>query len=256
MLFLMLCPLMASGQNYIAFFSAETENYRRIVLDGVGNRSVRVKKDDLGGVLISIWGARQEDYVGRRHYEEGYLVPVIVQIDFPRRNLMTLQVSGNRFVDVVRYKLVDPDLYVIDLYTRELPQESIFREQTIAALWPNGRFQPDIGSSLPPPVPIPAPVAGAQRLGLGRALVWELGPYVGLFKRAILWAGGALVGLLGLSLSLVIWWRRRHVETTLPETEMDAEPVESGILAEEANLSYDEAALLAELKNDRARATA
>ena len=113
LLLLMLVAAASAQQQYIAFFSAETETYRRIVLDGVSNRRVEVRQDSLGGVTILIWGARQEDYVGRRRYEQGYLVPATMQIDFPRRNLMTISVTGNRFADVVRYELVEPALSLI-----------------------------------------------------------------------------------------------------------------------------------------------
>lgn len=258
LLLLMLVAAASAQQQYIAFFSAETETYRRIVLDGVSNRRVEVRQDSLGGVTILIWGARQEDYVGRRRYEQGYLVPATMQIDFPRRNLMTIAVTGNRFADVVRYELVEPALYVIDLYPEPLPQESIFHEQSIAALWPNGRFEPDAGAGTvqPEPESKPVPVDGVRRLGIVRALVWEFEPYLGLLKKALLWAGGASTALLILAFVLLGRRRRKTLIRTSNIQAANAYAQAQVILQQNGNLSYDEATLMADLQHDANRATA
>ena len=255
---LLLLVTLAQGaeQRYVAFFSAETENYRRLLLDGVDNRRIEVRSDSLGIVTVSIWGVTEDDYVGRRFYEQGYLVPVTMHVEFPRRNLMTIRITGNRFADVVSYKLLEPKLFVIDLYPRPLPQESIFREQTINALWPSGRFEPDIGAGTTQPEPRPAPAPGSKRLGLTRALAWELGPYWGLLKRAILWAGGASLGLALLAIPLIFWWRSRHIQFRPVKEAANAGDPAQALLADSDELSYDEASLLAELNNDRTRATA
>ena len=253
----LLISAAAAEQQYIAFFSAETETYRRIILDGVSNRRVQVRQDSLGGVTVLIWGARQADYVGRRRYEQGYLVPATMEIDFPRRNLMTITVSGNRFAEVVSYKLVEPELYIIDLYPEPLPQESIFHEQSITALWPNGRFVPDAGAGTVQPEPKPKPVEGGQRLGVARALRWELEPYLGLFKKALLWAGGASTGVLIVAFMLMGRRRRRNSgRKKLSVPEAQAYDQAQAILERHGNLSYDEATLIADLEHDPDRATA
>ncbi len=130
--------LWGASSNYVALFSAEQQSYRRILIDGVGNRRVEVELDNLGQVEVKVWGVGERAYVGRRVYESGYFIPVTIQVDFPRKNLMSIKVSGTRFRDYVRYKIVDSDIYVIDLYIRALPRESYFREETISALWPGG----------------------------------------------------------------------------------------------------------------------
>ncbi|MCH8326917.1 MAG: hypothetical protein IID15_00145 [Candidatus Marinimicrobia bacterium] len=253
---LLLVSTAAAQQQYIAFFSAETETYRRIILDGVSNRRVQVRQDTSGGVTVLIWGAREADYVGRRRYEQGYLVPATMEIDFPRKNLMTITVTGNRFADVVRYELVEPALYIIDLYPEPLSQESIFHEQSITALWPNGRFVPDIGTGTIQPEPAPAPVVGGERLGVARALTWELEPYLGLFKKALLWAGGASTGLLILAFVLLGRRRRRKTGQKLSLQDAQAFDQAQAILEHHGNLSYDEATLIADLEHDPDRATA
>ncbi len=255
---LLLLATLAQGaeQRYVAFFSAETENYRRLLLDGVGGRRVEVRSDSLGIVTVSIWGVTQDDYVGRRFYEQGYLVPVTMRVDFPRRDLMTIRITGNRFADVISYELLEPNLFVIDLYPRPLPQESIFRERTISALWPSGRFEPDMGAGTVQPELRPAPAPGSKRLGLSRALAWELGPYWVLLKRAILWAVGASLGLALLAIPLIFWWRGRRLPVRPKKEAARAGGSAQAIMAGSEALSYDEASLLAELENDRTRATA
>ena len=98
-LLLLVSTASAIDQQYVAFFSAETETYRRIVLDGISDRRIEVTQDDNDQVIINIWGVQKQDYVGRRSYDQGYLVPVKMKIDFPRRSLMTITVSGNVFAD-------------------------------------------------------------------------------------------------------------------------------------------------------------
>jgi len=119
--------LWGASNNYVAIFSAEQQSHRRILLDGVGNRRVEVELNNLGQVEVKVWGVGEQTYVGRRVYDSGYFIPVTVRVEFPRKNLMSIKVSGTRFRDYVRYKVVDSDLYVIDLYPRALPRESYFR---------------------------------------------------------------------------------------------------------------------------------
>lgn len=198
--------LFGAESGYIAFFSAEQEHYRRLIIDGVGKRRVQVELDSLGKVEVKIWGVTIDSYVGRREYERGYLVPVKIKVDFPGKNLMSIQVTGSRFVDVVQYQVVGADLYIVDLYTQPLPQESIFREQTISALWPTEPFEPDI-------TPMEKPVGTAeatisQQLRVPPEVVRRISPYRTAIRRAIVWAA-SILGVLFFTGLLLSWLNQR-----------------------------------------------
>ena len=120
---------------------------------------------------------------------------------------MSIKVTGSRFVDIVRYQVVGSDLYIIDLYTQPLPQESFFREQTISALWPTEPFEPDI---IPMGAPTgPAEATIAYRLWVPQKLVRRISPYSSVIRRAVVWAGSisGVVFITGLSL---IWLTQRR----------------------------------------------
>ncbi len=245
--------LWGAGSNYVAIFSAEQESHRRILLDGVGNRRVEVELDNLGQVEIKVWGVGEQAYVGRRVYDSGYFVPVTVRVEFPRKNLMTIKVSGTRFRDYVRYKVVDSDLYVIDLYPQALPRESYFREETISAFWPGERFQPDIAPA-------------AQLSGSNKAVISQLPivnqtlrrgmvPYRRIVLRAVVWAG-YVSGLLLITYLALVWFKRRRksiITKSAPSQQAHAaganQPTISdarvrAFMALDRSLSYDEATLL------------
>ncbi|UCH63658.1 MAG: hypothetical protein JSU77_04215 [Fidelibacterota bacterium] len=261
-----LAPWLAGGllwgasNKYVAIFSAEQESHRRIILDGVGNRRVEVELNDLGQAEVKVWGVGEKAYVGRRVYDSGHLIPVIVQVEFPRKNLMSIQVTGTRFRDYVRYKVVDSDLYVIDLYTRALPSESYFREETISALWPGERFLPDIapGATLSEP-----DQAGISQLpNVSRTLGREMVPYRRIVLRAVVWAG-CVSGLLSIAGLALVWFRRRqksiitksasypqaHTAGTSQPTISDAQV--RAFMALDGSLSYDEATLLTTMGEEK-----
>ncbi|MCH7858171.1 MAG: hypothetical protein IID14_00555 [Candidatus Marinimicrobia bacterium] len=199
--------LFGAENRYIAFFSAEQEHYRRIIIDGVGQRRVQVGLDSLGAVEVKIWDVNIDSYVGRREYERGYLVPVKIRVDFPRKNLMSIKITGSRFVDIVRYQVVGSDLYIVDLYTQPLPQESFFREQTISALWPTEPFEPDIIPMGEPTGPADAIIA--YRLWVPQKLARRISPYSSAIRRAVVWAG-SISGVLFITGLPLIWLTQRR----------------------------------------------
>jgi len=249
--------LWGANSRYVALFSAEQESHRRLLLDGVGDRRIQVRLDSLGQAVVKVWGVDKDKYVGRLAYEKGFLVPVTIRVDFPQRNLMSIKVSGTRFRDFVRYKVVGTDIYVIDLYTQSLPRESYFREETISALWPAGRFQPDITPATQPP-----PAIEPRQLHMPRVLANRMAPYRRVVRRAVLWAG-SISGLLLITGIPLIWLLQRrkpalvgsrpappvpHSETGQP-TISDARV--RAIMALNRSLSYDEASLLAAMGGER-----
>ena len=252
--------LWGASSNYVALFSAEQQSYRRILIDGVGNRRVEVELDNLGQVEVKVWGVDERAYVGRRVYENGYFIPVTIQVDFPRKNLMSIKVSGTRFRDYVRYKIVDSDIYVIDLYIRALPRESYFREETISALWPGGRFQPDITPAAQ--LSGPAQAGESQPSTVPRTLARGMAPYRRIVLRAVVWAG-CVSGLL-LVIGLVPVWfiqRKKSMMTkSAPSQQAHAaganQPTISdarvrAVMALNDSLSYDEATLLAAMGGEK-----
>ena len=66
--------LLGASNNYVALFSDEEDDFRRIVLDGAADRRVEVDLDDLGQAEIKVWGVSEQSYVGRRLYQSGYLL--------------------------------------------------------------------------------------------------------------------------------------------------------------------------------------
>ena len=242
--------------DYIAFFSAEQEGHRRLLIDGIGERRVQVRLDSLGQAEVRIWGVEEKEYVGRRFFEKGFLVPVTVRVDFPRRNYMTIKLLGTRFQDFVRFKVMDSDIYIIDLYTKPLPRESYFREETVAALWPNGRFNPDI-HPLTELSPNASQGADIQAVGMSRALTKGMVPYRRVVRRAVIWAG-CLSGLILMSGFPLFWFihKRRNAKArsvlrsaTIPQPDSTSpaisDPRIRAIMRLNRGLSYDEASLLA-----------
>ncbi|UCH09883.1 MAG: hypothetical protein JSU61_11810 [Fidelibacterota bacterium] len=250
--------LRGANQGYLAIFSAEEESLRRLLIDGVGERRVRVKLDSLGQAEVTIYSVDEQTYVGRRAYEKGYLVPVAIRVEFPRKNIMSIKLTGTRFWDFVRYKVMDADLYVIDFYTHPLPRESYFREETISALWPNGRFQPDITPATPPAPP--AEAAGTSQMKIPRTLAKEMAPYRRAVRRAVVWAG-SLSGILLLAGIPLVWFiqRRRSASDHSASPQVAPGEAPSGgvhqssisdaqvraLMTLNGSLSYDEASLLA-----------
>ncbi|MFB0515242.1 MAG: hypothetical protein ACETWG_01410 [Candidatus Neomarinimicrobiota bacterium] len=247
----------------MALFSAEQMSHRRILIDGVGNRRVQVELDSLGQAVVNVWGVDEQTYVGRRAYEKGYLIPVTIRVDFPRKNLMSIKVAGTHFRDFVRYKVVDSDIYVIDLYPQALPRESYFREETISALWPNGRFQPDI-TPASPPADLTAP-AELRQINVRYTLAKEMAPYRRVVRRAVIWAGSVSGLLLITGLPLIWFLQRRKAALGDSKTHQPTRPAGGGqptisdakvraIMALNGSLSYDEASLLANMGGEKSLA--
>ncbi len=244
--------LWGASNNYVALFSSEEDDFRRIVLDGAADRQVEVDLDDLGQAEIKVWGVSEQLYVGRRIYKSGYLIPVTIQVDFPANSYMSIKVTGTRFKDYVRFQVVDEEIYIIDLFTDILPKESYFREETISAFWPSGRFEPDI-------TPLTEPAELAEAEGSIPPIVAAIQskaaiPYRTIILRAVILAG-CVSGLL-LIIGLVIWFlqQRRSIsnnsDTSQPTSAVGAsQPVISdarvrAFMALDNSLSYDEATLL------------
>ena len=252
--------LWGASNNYVAIFSAEQESHRRILLDGVGNRRVEVELNNLGQVEVKVWGVGEQTYVGRRVYDSGYFIPVTVRVEFPKKNLMSIKVSGTRFRDYVRYKVVDSDLYVIDLYPRALPRESYFREETISALWPLERFQPDIApvARLPESNQSVISQLPIVHQTLGRGMV----PYRRIILRAVVWAG-CVSGLLLITGLVLVWFmRRRNSITARSDSSQQAHAGGANqltisdarvraFMALDGSLSYDEATLLTTMGGEK-----
>ncbi|MCH7527928.1 MAG: hypothetical protein IH972_00105 [Candidatus Marinimicrobia bacterium] len=243
---------------YIAFFSAEQEHYRRILIDGVGNRHVNVELDSLGQCEIRIWGASEKSYVGLRNYTKGYLIPVHIKVEFPEKQLMLIKVYGTRFKEVVKFREVGSGLYVIDLYVRRLPQESIFREETISALWPGGRFQPDVipggGATVQ--------LAAAHKISFIPPVLAKLAPYRYVIYRAMFWAAAVFAGLFITGIPLIILMRRRRTHRLFGSRQgkgadrldiADAAAVRAqNMMKHNGDLSFEEATLMADLEKDPA----
>jgi hypothetical protein len=254
----LICTTVGFGAttDYIAFFSAEQEGHRRLLIDGISDRRVQVRLDSLGQAEVRVWGVNEKEYVGRRFFEKGFLVPVTVRVDFPRGNLLTIKLTGTRFQDFVRFRVMDSDIYIIDLYTKPLPRESYFREETVAALWPKGRFNPDIHPLTAPGADL-SQEADAQPIKVSRVLAKGMVPYRTVVRRAVIWAG-CLSGLILIS-SLPIFWlfyKRRTARAksalssaTIPQPNdvlpTISDPRIRAIMNLNRGLTYDEASLLA-----------
>lgn len=251
---LLMIATLAQGasERYIAFFSAEQEHFRRIVLDGVGNRHVNVELDSLGQCEIRIWKATEKSYVGLRNYTKGYLIPVHIRVDFPEKQLMSIKVYGTRFKEVVKFREVGSGLYIIDLYTQRLPQESIFRENTISALWPGGRFQPDIS-----PEGAPVKFAASHKLSFSPSIFDKLAPYRYVVYRASFWAAAVSGSLIVMGLPLIIIMQRRKAHrrrqgTGDPDAAAAAAARAKDMMRRNGALSFEEATLMADLEKDPA----
>lgn len=258
----MLIPLLcttigwSASNDYIAFFSAEQEGHRRLLIDGIADRRVQVRLDSLGQAEVRVWSVDEKEYVGRRFFEKGFLVPVTVRVDFPRGNFMAIKLTGTRFQDFVRFRVMDSDIYIIDLYTKPLPRESYFREETVTALWPKGRFNPDI-HPLTAQVADLSKEADTQPVKVSRVLAKGMVPYRRVVRRAVIWAG-CLSGLILIS-SLPVFWlfhKRKIIRaksalmsTAIPRpngvSPSISDPRIRAIMNLNRGLSYDEASLLA-----------
>jgi len=239
-----------ASERYIAFFSAEQAQYRRILLDGVGNRHVSVELDSLGQCEIRIWKASEKSYVGLRNYTKGYLIPVHIRVDFPEKQLMSIKVYGTRFKEVVKFREVGSGLYIIDLYTQRLPQESIFRENTISALWPGGRFQPDIS-----PEGGPVRLASSPQLSLSPSIFEKLAPYRFVVYRASFWAAAVSGTLIVMGLPLIIIRKRPKAHRLrLRADDLGAAAATASrandMMRRNGALSFEEATLMADLERN------
>ncbi|MEE8321087.1 MAG: hypothetical protein V3R68_04515, partial [Gammaproteobacteria bacterium] len=166
---------LAAADNFLTFFSAEQEDFRRLVIDGVGNRQIQVVLESSGTVAINVLGVDKQSYVGQLNYRNGFLIPVDISVEFPRHKNMRINVSGNKFTEIVKYRVVNSGVYIIDMYTKPIPRESVFREETIGALWPEGRFQPDITPT--GKVVDNISVAATHRFDLGKRLLDKIYVY-------------------------------------------------------------------------------
>lgn len=242
--------LSAAQSDYIAIFSAEQATYRRVLLDGVGNRRIQVDLDSSGYAEIKIWGVTEESYIGRREFERGYLIPVRITVKFPTSNLMVVNVSGRRFSEVVKYKVLDSNMLIVDLYPGHLPPESIFREETIGSLWPNGRFEPDIQ---------PNTLSGDSQTINTDSRVIQAGRLTEVYlsnrdiiNRAIIWAGGVTGFGLIIILPLILFINRSRKMKIAARADANRSQISIDERAQEFmdhsdQLSYDEATLLADI---------
>ena len=258
--------LMGAEQRYLTFFSAEQGNFRRLVIDGLNNRQVTTALDSVGAVTVRIRDVEEEDYIGRRVYKKGYLIPVEIRVDFEEKKWMAIHISGARFRDVVRFRVVGSDVYVIDMFKDPLPTESYFLEETVSTFWPGGRFQPDIGPSVRDSILIEA--SSRPPVHVAGTIVKRLVPYRRILKKAVVWAG-SVSGILCLSAIplIVVFQRRRaaHDESTveeerhtpplLPEIPLGADPEKQAreVMRRNDHLSYDEATLLVSLRRQQLR---
>lgn len=242
--------LSAAQSDYIAIFSAEQATYRRVLLDGVGNRRIQVNLDSSGHAEIKIWGVTEGSYIGRREFERGYLIPVRITVKFPTSNLMVVNVSGRRFSEIVKYKVLDSNMLIVDLYPGQLPPESIFREETIGSFWPNGRFEPDIQ---PNTLPVDSePISTDSRMLQAGRLTEVYLSNRDIINRAIIWAGSVTGFSLITILPLVLFIKRSRkmkiaakADANRPQISIDERAQE--FMDHREQLSYEEATLLADL---------
>ena len=246
---------LTAADNFLTFFSAEQENFRRLMIDGVGNKQVQVALDSSGTVAINILGIDKRTYVGQLNYRNGFLIPVDISVEFPRHKNMTIKVSGNKFAEIVKYRVVNSGIYIIDMYTSPIPQESVFREITIGALWPEGRFQPDITPA--GKVADNISVAATHRFEMGKEILSKIYVYRYPIVRAIFWAGAVFGALLitSLPLILLLYLRNRPRVGRKPRASFDGDMLTSTRMARNLmrtnnGLSFEEATLMAELGRD------
>ena len=246
---------LAAADNYLTFFSAEQENFRRLMIDGVGNRQVQVVLDSSGTVVINVLGVDKQSYVGQLSYRNGFLIPVDISVDFLRHKNMQINVSGNKFTEIVKYRVVNSGVYIIDMYTKPVPRESIFKEATIGALWPEGRFQPDITPA--GKVADNIAVAATHRFELGKRMLDRIYVYRYPIVRAIFWAGAVFGALLITSLPLIfmLYLRSRPRAGRKSRVDFDGDMLTStrmarSLMRSNKGLSFEEATLMAELGRD------
>lgn len=255
--------LQGAGSRYIAFFSAEQEDFRRLLFDGIGNRQLAVDMDSLGRVEVTILGVSEDEYVGRRHYASGSYIPVNIDVDFPRKHVMVIGISGFRFAEIVGYRVMESDIYVLDLYTNPLPEESFFREKSLNALWPAGRFEPDIFPDAESASPSTAKARSTVLRHINVQGLWgRLAPYKALLQRAILWAGTVSGAIFLLALPIIWVARKRQARRGIPGAVVRAAAQEGGkrippslnlhdVIRENSDLSYDEVTLMASLEREK-----
>ncbi|MCK4579017.1 MAG: hypothetical protein KAU50_09515 [Candidatus Marinimicrobia bacterium] len=245
----------AASERYIAFFSAEQENYRRLLIDGVANRRVNVELDTLGRVEVLIRGVNEREYVGLRDYERGYLVPVNINVSFPQKDRMSIVLTGSRFKEMVRYREISTGIYIVDLYVQHLPQESVFREQTISALWPGDRFTPDIstaGERLQ--------LASSTDLSLPALIIAKLTPYRHVIYRAMFWAAALFIIIIAAAVPILLIQRNLQAARFQPvdrqkrsrshQNRLDGSAKAHDIMRKNGGVSFEEASLLADLEGD------
>lgn len=246
---------LAAADNFLTFFSAEQADFRRLMIDGVGNRQVQVTLNSSGTVAVNILGVDKRAYVGQLDYHNGFLIPVDISVEFPRHKNMLINVTGNKFVEIVKYRVVNSGVYIIDMYTKPVPQESVFKEASISALWPDGRFQPDITPAGKMMGNIG--VAATHRFELGKQILDKIYVYRYPIVRAIFWAGAVFGALLitSLPLLLLLSYRTRSGAGQKKRVNFDGDMLTSTRMARHLmrkhnDLSFEEATLMAELSRD------
>ena len=246
---------LAAADNLLTFFSAEQDDFRRLMIDGVGNRQVQVVLDSSGTVAINVLGVDRQSYVGQLNYRSGFLIPVDISVEFPRHKNMLINVSGNKFTEIVKYRVVNSGVYIIDMYTSRIPRESVFREETIGALWPEGRFQPDITPT--GKIVDNISVAATHRFELGKRLLDKIYVYRYPIVKAIFWAGAVFGALLitSLPLLLLLYFRSQSKAGRKSPVDFDGDMLNStrmarNLMRSNDGLSFEEATLMAELGRD------
>ncbi len=246
---------LAAADNYLTFFSAEQENFRRLMIDGVGNKQVQVVLESSGAVVIDVLGVDKQSYVGQLSYRNGFLIPVNISVEFPRHKNMRINVSGNKFSEIVKYRVVNSGVYIIDMYTKPVPGESIFKEATIGALWPGGRFQPDITPAGKMVNNIS--VAATHHFELGKQILDRIYVYRYPIVRAIFWAGAVFGALLitSLPLILLLYLRNRPKMGRKSKVDFDGDMLTSTRMARKLmrtnnGISFEDATLMAALGRD------
>jgi hypothetical protein len=169
---------------------------------------------------------------------------------------MLIKVSGTRFKEVVKFREVGSGLYVIDLYVRRLPPESIFREETISALWPGGRFQPDVTPGGGGAVQL----AAAHKISFIPPVLTKLAPYRYVIYRAMFWAAAVFAALFITGIPLFILMRRRNAHLRSGSRRgKDADRLDPAqaataraqdMMKRNGGLSFEEATLMADLEKD------
>ncbi len=243
---------LAAADNFITFFSAEQANFRRLMIDGVGNKQVQIELNNSGTVAIKILDVDKNTYVGKLNYHNGFLIPVEISVEFPRYKNMLINVRGNKFAEIVKYRVVNSGVYIIDMYTEPIPQESVFRESTIGAMWPDGRFRPDITPA--GKVADHITVAATHRFDIGKKFLSKIHVYRYPIVKALFWAGAVFGAMLitSLPLILLLYLRNRPQVGKKHRASFDVDMLTStrmarNLMSTNEGLSFEEATLMAEL---------